>query len=371
VAFQREFVSRVSATGQVNPVGYHPCQGLYYTPAREKPKTAFIATHYNIDFSEHYLGTLMAERGFGFLGWNTRYRGAEAWFRLEHALIDIACGVEWLRGEAGVENVVILGNSGGASLMGAYQSQAIEPNIQAVGGGTLPEAVNDLPKADLYIALQAHPGRPEVMTNWMDPSIIDETDPMSVDPALDMYNPDNGPPYSREFIERYRAAQIARNDRITDWAFGELDRLRNAGGFDRAFNTHRLWADLRMVDPAIEPSDRPANQCYLGDPRAANYGPYGIGSTSTLRTWLSMWSLKTSYCRGAPHLARITQPALVIQSTGDTGVFASDAQAIYNALASKDKTFRSCEGDHYLVTPANARRKTADLIGGWVSERVG
>jgi esterase/lipase len=125
-----------------------------------------------------------------------------------------------------------------------------------------------------------------------------------------------------------------------------------------------------MEDTTIEPSDRPGNQCYLGDPRAANYGPFGIGSTSTLRTWLSMWSLKTSHCRGAPHLARITQPALVIQSTGDTGVFASDAQAIYDALASDDKTLHSCEGDHYLLTPANARSEIADLIAGWVRERV-
>lgn len=368
---RREFVARGSATGRVNPVGFHPCQGLYHTPAGERPKTALIATHYNVDFTEHYLGPLMAERGFGFLGWNTRYRGAEAWFVLEHALIDIASGVEWLRVEAGVENVVILGNSGGASLMGAYQSQAIEPNIEAVGGTGLPPAINDLPRADLYIALQAHPGRPEVMTNWMDPSITDETDPVSVDPALDMYNSDNGPPYPLEFIEKYRAAQVARNDRITDWVLSELDRIRKAGCTDRTFSTYRLWADLRMLDAAIEPSDRVPNQCYLGNPKIANYGSYGIGSTSTLRTWLSMWSLKTSFCRGAPHLARITQPALVIQSTGDTGVFASDAQSIYNALASEDKTLHSCEGDHYLTTPANARRDIADLIAGWVSERVG
>jgi pimeloyl-ACP methyl ester carboxylesterase len=371
VRVQREFVARGSATGQVNPVGYHPCQGLYHTPAGKRPKTAFIATHYNVDFSEHYLGPLMAERGFGFLGWNTRYRGAEAWFVLEHALIDIASGVAWLREAAGVENVIILGNSGGASLMGAYQSQAIEPNIEAVGGSSLPPAVSDLPKADLYIALQAHSGRPEVMTNWMDPSVTDETDPMSVDPALDMYNPENGPPYSPEFIEKYRAAQVARNDRITEWVLSELERVRGVGGFDRTFNTYRVWADLRTVDSTLEPSDRPANQCYLGDPRVANFSPYGIGSTSTLRTWLSMWSLRTSYCRGAPHLARITQPALVIQSTGDTGVFASDARAIYSALASEDKTLHSCEGDHYLTTPANARGGIADLIAGWVSERVG
>jgi pimeloyl-ACP methyl ester carboxylesterase len=368
---RREFVARASATGSVNPVGYHPCQGLYYAPSGERPKTAFIATHYNVDFSEHYLGPLMAERGFGFLGWNTRYRGAEAWFMLEHALIDIASGIEWLRQEAGVESVVLLGNSGGASLMAAYQSQATEPNIEAVAGGRLPPAVAELLPADLYISLQAHPGRPEVMTVWMDPSITDETDPMSVDPSLDMFNKENGPPYSSQFIERYRAAQEGRNHRITDWVLAELDRVRDAGGYDRIFNVYRVWADLRMLDTSIDPSDRPANQCYLGNPKTANYGPYSVGSSNTLRTWLSMWSLRTSYCRGEPHLARITLPSLVIQSTGDTGVFPSDGQRIYDALASTDKLLHTCAGDHYLVTPSNARPEIADLIGSWVSDHSG
>src|SRR3990172_10061886 len=103
MSFEREFVALSSATGQTNPAGYHPCQGLYWTPSGKRPKTAFIATHYNVDFSEHYLGRYMAERAFGFLGWNTRFRGAEAWFVLEHALIDIGAGVRWLRDEAGVE----------------------------------------------------------------------------------------------------------------------------------------------------------------------------------------------------------------------------------------------------------------------------
>ena len=104
--------------------GGHPCQGIYWTPKGQRPRTALIATHYNVDFAEHYIAPYFAARGFGFLGWNTRYRGAEDQFILEHALIDIGVGVRWLREEAGVERVVILGNSGGGSLMGAYQAEA-------------------------------------------------------------------------------------------------------------------------------------------------------------------------------------------------------------------------------------------------------
>ena len=91
---------------------------------------AFIATHYNVDFSEHYLASFMAERGFAFLGWNTRFRGNEAHFLLDHALAEIGVGVRWLREQAGAEQVVLLGNSGGGSLMAAYQSQATEPSVR-------------------------------------------------------------------------------------------------------------------------------------------------------------------------------------------------------------------------------------------------
>ena len=98
--FDRRFVSLASPTAGRNGAGYLPCQGLYFTPKGSSPRTALIATHYNVDFSEHYLGEFLARRGYGFLGWNTRYRGNEAFFMLEQALVDIGAGVRWLR-EAG------------------------------------------------------------------------------------------------------------------------------------------------------------------------------------------------------------------------------------------------------------------------------
>ena len=64
--------------------------------------------------------------------------------------------------------------------------------------------VTDLPPADGYVASAAHPGRPDVLTAWMDASVIDENDALASDPDLDLFNERNGPPYSKEFIERYR-----------------------------------------------------------------------------------------------------------------------------------------------------------------------
>ncbi len=335
--------------------GSHLCQGLYHARSGgPAPRTAFIATHYNVDFTEHYLADLLADRGFGFLGWNTRFRGAEGYFVLDHALADIALGVRWLR-EQGVERLVLLGNSGGGSLMAAYQAQS--------------QGDDRLESGDLYVSLAAHPGRPQVLTAWMDPSVTDEFDPAATDPALDLFNPENGPPYDPEFLTKYRAAQVARNRRITSWGKQELERLRAAGLKDRVFTVQRTWADPRMVDPSLDPSDRPTPACYAGDPARANRGVFGIGIMNTIRTWLEMWSLEDSRCGGAEHLAEITLPALVVSATGDTGVFPSDAAGIFEALASEDKQLIELPGDHYFRGSAGERDRAADLLAEWVGKR--
>lgn len=362
----REFVGLPSPLIGRAGAGGHPCQGVYHRPAGVRPKTVFIAAHYNIDFSEHYLASYLAERGFGFLGWNTRFRGAEAYFLLDHALAEIGVGVRWLRDQPGVEQVVLLGNSGGGSLMAAYQSQAMEPNVTPVAGLRPVAAIEDLPAGDLFVALAAHSGRPEVLTNWFDPSVTDEADALSVDPSLDPFA--TPAPYSAEFQQRYRAAQVARNERITDWALDRLAALKGTRSRDQLFSIHRTWADLRMIDPTIEPSDRKANRCYLGEPVKANYGVFGIGALCTLRTWLSMWSLRTSQCIAAPHLARITVPALVVHATADTGVYGSDARALFQNLGAQDKQLEFLKAEHYLE---GARSQAADLIGSWVGRRSG
>lgn len=360
-----EFVGLPSATAQRVGAGGHPCQGLYWTARGTRPKTALIATHYNVDFAEHYIAPYFAARGYGFLGWNTRFRGAEDLFILEHALIDIGVGVDWLKREAGVERVVILGNSGGGSLMGAYQAEATDPTLHARLKGPGAEALANLAAADLYISLNAHQGRPEVLTDWMDASVVDEFDPVATDPELDPFNPDNGPPYSDAFITRYRAAQRARNQRITDWAKAELKRLNAAGVPDMLFPMYRIWGDLRCMDGSIDPSDRVTPLCYRGHPAEANK-TFGIGRANSLRTWLSMWSLETSMCQGAPHLKRITVPSLVIQSMADTGVFPSDARKIHTALGATDKGLAFVAGAHYFEDSEKNRTDVVDLMDAWL-----
>jgi hypothetical protein len=367
---ERRYLGFASPTAPRIQAGGHPCHGLYWTPVGRRPTTAFIAAHYNVDFSEHYIAPYLASRGYGFLGWNTRYRGAEDLFLLEHSLIDIGVGVRWLREEAGVEQVVILGNSGGGSLMAAYQAEATAPTLAEGLEGAGRAALEMLPKADLYVSLNAHRGRPEVLTSWLDASVVDEFDPVATDESLNPFNPDNGPPYSPDFIERYRAAQRARNQRITDWAKEELARVNAAGIADRLFPLCRTWGDLRFMDGAIDPSDRKTPFCYRGDPLSANRSGSGLGRANYLKTWLSMWSLETSKCQGGEQLAKFDIPALVALATSDAGVFPSDARQIFDSIASEDKELHFVPGAHYFEDSVEDRHRTASLMCDWVARRT-
>jgi pimeloyl-ACP methyl ester carboxylesterase len=364
----REFVGLPSPTARRGGAGGHPCQGIYHRGVGRKPKVAMIASHYQIDFSEHYIADYMATRGIGFLGWNTRFRGFESSFLLDHALVDIGVGVRWLREVQGLETVILLGNSGGGSLMAAYQAQAVEPHITPLDGMRPAAGLLDLPAADGYVTSAAHPGRPDVLTAWMDGAVVDENDPVASDPELDIFDERTRRPFTAEFINRYRGAQIARNHAITDWAQTELKRVRAAGFVDRPFTVMRTWADPRMVDPTLEPTKRPPNLCYAGIPKRANRSSFGIAAACTLRNWIGMWSLRYAQTRAEPHLARVDCPALVINAEQDTGVFPSDAQRIYDALASTDKTSCAVDTDHYFTTPG-ARSEQADTIAKWIAKR--
>jgi hypothetical protein len=80
---------------------------------------------------------------------------------------------------------------------------------------------------------------------------------------LDLYDPGNPnqPPYSEEFLARYREAQIRRNRRITAWVKDKLAELKANGRPDSdvaefCFVVHGTMADPRWLDPSVDPNER-------------------------------------------------------------------------------------------------------------------
>ena len=48
-------------------------------------------------------------------------------------------------------------------------------------------------------------------------------------------------------------------------------------------------------------------------------------------------------------------------------MFPSQAQELFDAIASTDKRLEHVAGDHYFQEPAGARDDVADLIAAWVA----
>ena len=188
----------------------------------------------------------------------------------------------------GAEAVVLLGNSGGGSLMALAQREA------ACGDG--------------FIAIAAHPGEGVFMMQVIDPSVADESDPFSVVPELDMYDPGNGwrpwpepcrydragsRPIAMRSARASRASTRSRARRSPRAASGRaakaIDKRSEPHGVAQLAAArrrttylviHRTLADPAYLDLTIDPDDRPMGSLFaFPDPFDANYG----GSASRAR----------------------------------------------------------------------------------------
>ena len=119
---------------------------------------------------------------------------------------------------------------------------------------------------------------------------------------------------------------------------------------ERGFVTHRTMADPRFLDGSLEPSDRRVGWCYMGNPETVNTGPVGLARFSTLRSWLSQWSIDDTNVIGPRCAAAMRAPLLVIENTADDAVPASHPAEVFEAAGSPHKTFRQIVGaTHYYA----------------------
>lgn len=306
---------------------------------------------------------------------NPRYRGNDTALIMEKCVLDLGACIADLKTRFGYEKVVLGGWSGGGSLSLFYQDQAERPTITHTPAGDEVDIVGaGLQAADAVLLLAAHISRSVTMTEWLDPSILDESRPFERDPSLNLYDPafPETAPYSTAFVQRFRQAQIARNRRITAWAKAQLAELKTAGDPDaeRCFVVQGTMSDVRWTDPTQDPSDRRPHTCYLGDPKVVNDGPVGLGRFTTLRSWLSQWSYDESRANGVTNAGRISCPVLVINNTADLACTPSHAQRLFDATASADKSLVHIEGaDHYYAERPDLLPRATAAIGEWLDAR--
>lgn len=295
----------------------------------------------------------LAKKGLHVIYCNSRYRGTDSALIMEKVVVDLAACIRDAKQRLGYEKVILAGWSGGGSLSLYYQSQAENPTVTATPAGDPPDLTQaNLIPADGIMLLAAHISRAGTMTEWLDPSITDEDNPDNKDPELDIYNPDNPnqPPYSDAFVARYRAAQIARNRRITERVKHKLAQYKHDGleHEEFAFVVHGTMADPRFLDPGLDANDRPPGWCYLGDPKTVNNGPVGLARFNTLRAWLSQWSYDDSNADGLTCASRISIPAIVIGNSADDACTPSHTHRLFEAIGHDNKELHEIKGaNHY------------------------
>jgi len=369
VDVRRESIRLVSPDGGL-------VRGVLWTPPAGTPwKTAVILSHPRGDFSVHYACPLLAARGYAVLGFGTRYMNNDTDCLHESCIVDVKTVHDEMR-RRGAEAVVLLGNSGGGSLMAL--------------------ATAELGIGDGWIGMAAHPGEGVFMLQVIDPSVADENDPFATIPELDMYNPDNGwrpwpepCTYDPAWVATYRAAQrdrVARIDAVAKASIADAvaagTRLRdldksNAAAwreqrrravFTKYMTIYRTLADPAYLDLSIDPDDRPLGSLFaFPDPLDANYGRGGLARTMTARGWLSTWSGLSSHAKLADTMPRVTVPTILVHPTADTEIRVWQAKEIVANAGAADTTYVEMKGaPHYLE---GHRPEALTIVADWLNAR--
>lgn len=350
-------------------------EGILMRPKGRPSSTLLIFMHPTSTLQLLPVPRAAVEHGAHVLCAASRYAKNDAALIMEKVLLDLGAYVRHAKEVLGYERVVIVGWSGGGSLALFYQSQAENPTITDTPAGDPVDVKGaGLIPADALIFQAAHISRAQLLLDSIDPSVTDELDPDNRLRAFDIYDPANPaqPPYPADFVAEYRARQRARIDRIRNWVLDTLETLRKRGGgeVERGFVTHRTFADPRFLDPTLDPNDRKPRWSYLGNPETVNSGPVALGRFSTLRSWLSQWSIEDSRANGVECAQHIRAPFLAIENSADDAAPQPHTGMIYRAAASADKTFHVIKGaTHYYAGQPKELAEAIDLQRSWLIER--
>lgn len=374
--------------------------GVLYRPDGESDlsRIAVLVMHSDEDYLDCPTGPELARRGFTALCANVMLKEG-CFFHQPAKMAAVKAAVLYLRSLSGVEKVVLMGHSGGATLMTAYQ--CIAENGVGVFQG--PEKIfphpdcGELPPADGLMLFDANWGNAAMQLFSLDPAVTDERSGRGLDPSLNLFEPANGfdpggCAFSDGFIRRFQQAQGARNNRILAHALERLATIERGEGLygddeplvipgaNQCFMNNKLYAqDVRLMSHTRQPHKlvhadgsisveiirslrKPENPTSLTGSLEEG------GRITTVKNYLSSYAVRTtedygygedgvrgidwesSYCCPAGNVAKIHVPLLVAGMTAGWEYLASET--LYDRAASADKDIVFIEGANHKFHPA-------------------
>jgi hypothetical protein len=385
-------------------------RGVVYTPPGPQPRTVIVRTHPSGDLPQHWAAPYWLGGGFAFVSFSTRYVNNYTSCIHERIVLDVAALMRFLQDEMGFEHIVFHGQSGGAACLSFYQAEATTPvgdRLTAPPGGGKPNLnEHKLLPADGLILVAGHPGQGKFLQGVIDPSVVDESDPLLTEPALDMYAERNGwrpPPeesrYDRGWLAEYRAAQERRVRRLDLVARGAIEdrdssadllasstgagldaatrrELERRSQLERILIVHRTEANPGYTDLSIDPSDRAYGSIQGPRPDIQNYGGTGFGKLVSAEAWLSTWSGLSAHASLERNLPKISEPTLFVFPTADQDIYPPAFERQLELSVAADREVSWLKGaDHYFRPggvnpyPGDVRADAMDGLVRWTRER--
>lgn len=368
---------------------------MLYRPAEagRRSGVAVILMHCDQNYMTLGMGPALAAKGFTVLA-------ADAWIggEIDRKIEHLGRLVRFIKDQPGIQRVVLMGHSGGATLMTAYQAIAEKGVDVFRGEGMIYKCtVKDaLIPADGIMLIDANYGNGVMSLVSLDPAVIEEGDGMRLDAKWDIFDPGNGyapggAKYSPEFIRGYQAAQSARNMRLIDAALMRLKKIEAGEGrfiddepfliaaADQPKPNNRLLPE----DPRLLAHTKGAHDLLHGDgsvthevircvrvaecDHSMSRQYEGGANPNTVRGFLSSQALRTApdfliteddvlgvdwhsgYASPIGNIEHISAPALFIGLTGSYEYLASEM--IYDHAAMPDKTLAFVHGADHMFAP--------------------
>lgn len=391
--------------------------GVLYEPKNPGPKAqiAILAEHSALDYLTHSSCTELSRRGYRVLCVNNSNDKSRNFNdgALDQVMLETKKAMVYLRNYPGVKKIVLWGHSGGATVMTAYQDTA-ENGVAACQEAAkiyrCPNTLAGLPKADGVILGDANFGIANDVLTAIDPSIGLNNGMKTIDPSLDMFNPQNGfnaagSHFSPEFIHKFLAAQAKRNNEMVDLALQRSAAIKAGKGDyadDEPFivagalftqnklytsdlgllaHTQQAWPLLHadgsvtteVVHSVRVPTTKENTSKYLLSAALKttvmgylstyairvndNFG-YGEITDETGVVWRSSRGSNPGNAEG------ITVPFLTMAMTGSFEM--GSAETIHNHVKSTDKSLVYVEGATHVYTPCKQCEKTPGQFGDTV-----